>query len=292
MQLQYCRTWSFFIIENFILSENRTWLISQVGDDGYHAAYGTLSTAAMGSIFYGYFRKVRDTPPLLWAAGPTPFGAKVMGFVCMSVGLGMMSQLPPKLQIPVHFVGDEGQEGKASANINSRDASGTMVATAQSATISTVPAPVATEIQSGWKVRCPFDFTDNKDTTGPVQGLERITRHPGLWSFGLIGLGNALIVPSLPQRAWLAMPVMVALIGGAHTDSRFRRGMGGTLEEKYDNATSNIPFLAMLSGRQGDVLDAIRDFGKDIKPLNAAIALGVSGLWVLKKGRGVKIPLR
>ena len=41
--------WSFFIAENLVLSENRTMLIDQLGDDGYHYLYGFFSTAAMVS---------------------------------------------------------------------------------------------------------------------------------------------------------------------------------------------------------------------------------------------------
>ncbi|EED90745.1 predicted protein [Thalassiosira pseudonana CCMP1335] len=126
-----------------------------------------------------------------------------------------------------------------------------------------------------------------------IHGLERITRHPGLWSFGLIGLGNALLVPSLPQRVWLSMPLMVALVGGSHTDSRFRRGMGGTLSNEYDEKTSNVPFLAMLSGKQGNVVDVCRELCWEGKGLNAVLALGVAGVWVARRGRGVvKMPVR
>jgi uncharacterized membrane protein len=271
--------WTFFIAENFILSENRTYLISNFGDDAYHAAYGTLSTAAMSSVFYGYFRKVKNAEPLLWSAhSPAPLGAKIASFVCLSIGLGMASQMPPKIQIPLHYYNNNISE-KSNEITNQ--------------TLAAANKPSVEEVeQTGWKVRCPFDFTDNKDTTSPVHGLERITRHPGLWSFGLLGLGNALLVPSIPQRLWLAMPLMVATIGGAHTDARFRRGMGGTLLPEYDEATSNIPFLAMLSGAQGNVLNVLHDFYEEVKPLNAMIAVGMSGLWVLRRGRGVKLPLR
>lgn len=263
--------WSFFIAENFVLSENRTYLISNFGDDAYHYAYGTLSTAAMTSVFYGYFRKVKNAEPLLWKGPAVPLGAKALSFMCLSLGLGMASQIPPKLQIPVHFVPENDTE-------NTIATSAAVVDT--DATTTTAPA------QSGWKVRCPFDFTDNKDTNSPVvHGLERITRHPGLWSFGLLGLGSAFLVPSLPQRVWLMMPSMVALIGGAHTDSRFRRGMGGELSPEYDRATSNVPFVALLSGAQGNVLEVLNDFKSEVKPLNAALAVGTAGLWVITKGR-------
>lgn len=263
--------WSFFIAENCILSENRQHLISQLGDDGYHAAYGTLSTAAMGSAFYGYFRHVRNAAPLLWTGSVAPLSSKLLGFVFLSVGLGMASQIPPKVQIPVHYAGGDDAPPLHSSTVPVANGSG--------------------EGGAGWKVRCPFDFTDKKDTGDGhiVHGLERITRHPGLWSLGFMGLGSACLVPSLPQKAWLAMPMLVALIGGEHTDSRYRRGMGGLLTDEYDRATSNIPFLALLSGTQGNVGAVLHEFVREVKPLNAAIAVGLSGLWVLTKGRGVKI---
>ena len=146
-------------------------------------------------------------------------------------------QIPPKLQIPVQFVSGNSSEENT-------------IATSATATTNAAVQPTESG-EGGWKVRCPFDFTDNKDTNSPVHGLERITRHPGLWSFGLLGLGSAFLVPSLPQRVWLAMPSMVALVGGSHTDSRYRRGMGGELSEEYDDVTSNIPLYAMLSGSSG-----------------------------------------
>lgn len=266
--------WSFFILENLVLSENRTYIINELGDDGYHMAYGTLSTCAMASVFYGYFRKVRDTAPLLWKiGGPVPLPAKIGSFICLSVGLGMASQVPPKFQIPLHY-----GEAKSIPDVSSTDTA--------------MPQPEQST-GSGWKVRCPFDFTDKpKDAQSScdVHGLERISRHPGLWSFGLLGLGTAFLVPSLPQRAWLMMPAMVALIGGSHTDSRHRRGMGGELSLEYDKLTSNVPFLAIISGAQGNVYDVGKKMVDDgeLKVLNAAIAVGAAGVFVLSKGRGRK----
>lgn len=271
--------WSFFILENYLLSENRSTLIRHTSDDTYHIAYGALSTCAMTSVLYGYFYKVKDAAPFLWRVGSVvPLGARLGSWICLSLGLGMVSQMPPKLQIPIHFSGEA-----------------TAVADEQTGqtTNSTTNVPLNNPQKGGWKVRCPFDFTDNKSPTSEVHGLERITRHPGLWSFGLLGLGNALLVPSLPQRVWLSMPLMVALVGGSHTDSRFRRGMGGTLSNEYDEKTSNVPFLAMLSGKQGNVVDVCRELCWEGKGLNAVLALGVAGVWVARRGRGVvKMPVR
>jgi len=259
--------WSFFIAENFVLSENRTWIIEKYGDDAYHYVYGTLSTAACASIGYGYNYKIKNAGPFAWAKNsPIPPGAKVLSFAALSLGLGIASQTCPKLQIPLHYVREtpgirEGSITSAGATISNSD--------------------------SKWKVQCPFDFTDGRSQTGTYElhGLERISRHPGLWSFGLIGLGGGLLSASLPTTLWMSMPLMVALVGGSHTDSRYRRGMGGELPKEVDDVTSNIPFLAMLSGRQGDVTEAIAACGKEVKPINAMLGIGLAAIIVANRGR-------
>jgi uncharacterized membrane protein len=75
-------------------------------------------------------------------------------------------------------------------------------------------------------------------------------------------------------------PAFVAWMGGNHTDSRFRRGMGGTLPPQYECQTSNIPFLAMITGKQHGGFEAL---GNEIKPLNAALAVAASSMWVLRR---------
>ena len=79
---------------------------------------------------------------------------------------------------------------------------------------------------SRWKVRCPFDFTDAKsymhtssDGTRNViglNGLDRVSRHPGLCSFEIVDVGFGVLSPCLPARVWMSLPVIVALKGGAH----------------------------------------------------------------------------
>ena len=275
-----------------MLSENRTYLIDQLGDDGYHGLYGTLSTIAMGSVAYGYRYKVRGSSPFAFnpaAGGRAGPAALTASFALQALALGMVSQSAPKLQIPVHLVDGSGSAGTAT----------TAAAASMASTASTAPTAPAAVSGGGsqWKVRCPFDFSDSQSQTGvpkgtkqqadQLAGLDRITRHPGLWSFGLLGLGNALLVPSIPTRIWLSMPAMVALIGGAHTDSRHRRGMGGALCKEVDEVTSNVPFLAMIMGRQeGGVLQSFQALGDEVKVLNAALAAGGAALWVARRGRG------
>ena len=245
--------WIFFIAENVILSENRTLLIEKLGDDGYHAAYGTLSTVAVTSIGYAYLYKIpKNAPPLLWKPGPVPLPSKIAAWTFLSLGLTMASQTLPKLQIPVRYV--------TAATTEPKEA----------------PAPK----KSGqWKVQCPFDFTDAKSSHDKAVGLDRISRHPGLWSMGFFCMGQGWLLPSVPQRVWWSMPMLVAWIGGSHTDSRYRRNMGGTLPPEYDAKTSNMPFLAMM--QHGGWNELLAEF----KPLNALVATSIATLWVFRRGR-------
>lgn len=253
--------WAFFIAENVVLSENRTLLIEQLGDTGYHNVYGLCSTAAVTSIGYAYWKKVRLVEPLVAVTMPS----RVVSWALLSLGLGMASQTLPKFQLP--FTYGSSNESKETTVVGPR---------------------VAEPPKSSFKVQCPFDFTDPKASTGQeLHGLERISRHPGLWSMGLVGLGHALLVPSLPQRVWLCMPVFVAWIGGSHTDSRYRRGMGGTLDPEYDAKTSNVPFAAMMA-RQDGWLDLV----SEIKPLNAALAACVAAIWAFRRGGHVPAVVR
>lgn len=293
--------WSFFIAENVILSENRTFFISEFGEDNYRLAYGSCSTAAMASIVYGYFYKIKNQAPFRQIV---PRSAMLGGFMISGLGAVMASQMFPKLQIPVHM-----ESSSMSSQSNNTDS--------MPSAIESTPSPQKSE----WKVRCPFDFTDqhNQDTADSKssekkdvnvvpkgyqpRGIERITRHPSLWAFGLMGLGSAVLTPSAPQALWLSMPMLVAWIGGAHQDSRHARGIGGGDTTESDDAsasalpvvslktqqklerTSHIPFWALLTGKQED--ESWTRLMEEFKGLNAALALGTVGIWALRRGRGI-----
>mmetsp|Transcript_5865 Transcript_5865/g.8977 ORF Transcript_5865/g.8977 Transcript_5865/m.8977 type:complete len:276 (-) Transcript_5865:69-896(-) len=238
--------WVLFIGENLVLSENRSWLIEELGgDESYHMLYGTLSTIACTSIGYGYFKLARNAGIV-----STIPQMRVASLAAYSLGLGMVSQIIPKLQIPVMF----SQETK----------------------------PVTKEAGSSWQLqmRCPFDFADKKmrDESEAIMGVDRITTHPGLWSFGIMGLGQAFLATNMPLRIWWSMPLLVAAIGGSHADSRFRRGMGGQMSDEVNSKSGNIPFLSMVLGRQGPM--AFVDMANEIKGLNAMVGVGVAVLLV------------
>jgi len=268
--------WTFFIVENVVLSENRSWLIDQLGDDGYHGVYGTLSTLAMTSVGYAYFKKLPSLSPPNFQVTPPRMG---LSAICTSMGLIMASQAFPKLQIPVEYT--------TASSLNTTNASA-------SASVGPLPTNTTTTSTGGsWKVRCPFDFTDSKMQqdgydNADVWGLERISRHPGLWSFAFLTAGQAALATSVGYQVWWTMPSLVALVGGSHTDSRYRRNLGGTMDPTYDEQTSNIPFLALFMGKQGNPFQVLSNFiTKELKPLNAILATMVATTFVLGRGKRI-----
>ena len=66
----FCLQVGGFLAENFIMSENRQWLIENLpnGSAGYHSLYNTLSSLACCSVAYGYFRHGRSQGPRAFAA--------------------------------------------------------------------------------------------------------------------------------------------------------------------------------------------------------------------------------
>jgi len=88
-----------------------------------------------------------------------------------------------------------------------------------------------------------------------------------LWSLGISGIGVALLYPYPTQIVAFSFPIVFALIGGAHKDYRYRRNWGGYLSPELDESTSNIPFLAIITGKQ-----PIGPLVHEIKWLNSIIA--------------------
>jgi uncharacterized membrane protein len=257
--------WILFIAENAILSENRTWIIEELGNEGYHALYGTCSTAATASIAYAYYSKIGRKAAASMVVKPR-LSALAFSWICTTAGLIMASQSLPKLQVPVALQQQQPTAAEASTSVVTK------------------PDPSS----DTWKlrVRCPFDFADNSSSSseeGGVRGLDRISRHPGLWSFALMSAGTAVLQPTLPLQLWWMGPAAVAWLGGAHTDSRYRRGMGGTMDAKYESVTSNLPLGAILTGRQGS--GAFSKLLDEVKPLNALLAAGVATSFVMSRGR-------
>ena len=161
-------------------------------------------------------------------------------FALQSLGLIGISQMAPKLQMPFQIM--------TSSDASAADSSAASGAPPPSSTTAAAPAA-----PSGvrFKAQCPIDFAagrnadSNATDAEPARGLERVTRHPQLWSLALLGCGAAVASPFVTERLLFgAGPLAMASLGAAHQDSRYRRGSGGQLTPERDAATSLVPFGA------------------------------------------------
>jgi hypothetical protein len=59
------------------------------------------------------------------------------------------------------------------------------------------------------------------------------------------------------------------------------------MDPSYDSQTSNVPFLATLTGRQGRVDTALGELAaRDVKPLNAGLGVAVASAWMMIATKG------
>mmetsp|Transcript_24169 Transcript_24169/g.24775 ORF Transcript_24169/g.24775 Transcript_24169/m.24775 type:complete len:168 (+) Transcript_24169:62-565(+) len=131
--------WIGFILENLILSENRTKIIEAFGDDNYHMTYSTLSTLACGSIFYGYIIHGRKKGPLI--SSPTLI-RKISSFILQTLGLVGASQTIPLIRMPYTYVNEsnpsiENNNNSTPTTTTSTTISATSTTTTTTATVST-----------------------------------------------------------------------------------------------------------------------------------------------------------
>jgi uncharacterized membrane protein len=114
------------------------------------------------------------------------------------------------------------------------------------------------------KMLCPIDFKD-KGAKDADYGMQRITRHPSLWSLGLAGLGTALSRKHLSDAVFFGFPLIIAAVGGWHSDYLHYK------DNDYYRSTSLMPFVALVNGKQ-----KWSDLKDEIKWVNVGIAVGVS----------------
>jgi uncharacterized membrane protein len=257
-------SWGAFIAENVIVSENREYIIREFGEDNYHLLYNTLSTAACSSLLYGYIRHGRHQGPVI---GARSILARLSGFSFQSLGFVGLSQLFPEVQVPVAF--DMTKTSTSSAGL------------AAVAPASNPNAQLSPTSSNGMSIRfkCPMDFKGyNDQKKNGIFGIERISRHPVFWSMGFACLGPALRTIYLSEAIMFSFPITMSLIGTTHMDSRYRRGLGGYLAPDMEQATSNIPFLALLKQKQ-----SWNDLYQEMRWSNAAIAVAIALRLALRK---------
>jgi hypothetical protein len=195
-------------------------------------------------------------PLVIGRSGPgrlAAFGLQALGFIGFSQAL-------PRMQIPVTL------QGSASGT---PDVTGTTTASAKSSTSPSQAPSSSVEVANkgiSFQARCPFDFradevslhnthTHTRTHThalslslththththahtrihsqvspDKIHNLDRVSRHPMLWSLALAGAGTALRTLYVSEAVMFAFPTIFALVGGAHQDYRYRRGSGGML---------------------------------------------------------------
>jgi uncharacterized membrane protein len=103
----------------------------------------------------------------------------------------------------------------------------------------------------------------------PVRGIVRITRHPFLWGVALWALTHLTINGDLASLVLFGSLLVLSLGGTLSIDAKRRRAFGEHWE-RFAGATSNVPFAAILRGRN-ELGTALREIGV-IKPLIAAVA--------------------
>lgn len=82
-----------------------------------------------------------------------------------------------------------------------------------------------------------------------VKGMLRITRHPFLWGVALLSAGHLIVNGDTASLMLFGTLLVIALCGTMSIDAKRRRALGDAWTP-FAEATSNIPFAAILSGRQ------------------------------------------
>lgn len=100
-----------------------------------------------------------------------------------------------------------------------------------------------------------------------VKGMLRITRHPFLWGVAIWAFGHLVVNGDRASLVLFGTMFALALFGTASIDAKRKRALGASWEA-FAAQTSNVPFAAILAGRQ-------------------KLSLGEIGLWRILAGVAV-----
>jgi uncharacterized membrane protein len=82
-----------------------------------------------------------------------------------------------------------------------------------------------------------------------VSGMLRLTRHPFLWGVAVWAIGHLIVNGDLPSLAFFGSFLVLAIAGTFSIDAKRQRTLGPEWTA-FAGSTSNLPFWAILSGRQ------------------------------------------
>jgi uncharacterized membrane protein len=105
--------------------------------------------------------------------------------------------------------------------------------------------------------------------TDMVRGVVRITRHPFLWGVGLWAFVHLIVNGDLASLILFGSLLVLALGGTTFIDAKRRRSFGDQWS-RFAQATSNLPFAAIATGRN-QLGPALREIGI-LPPVIATVA--------------------
>jgi len=119
-----------------------------------------------------------------------------------------------------------------------------------------VLVPVAFVLLVGaFTVKNPTSVGGEKVLTAddPARGMLRLTRHPFLWSVVVWAFAHVLVNSDVSSLIFFSSLGLTAVVGTFDIDRKRRRS--NPIEyARYEARTSNVPFVALLSGRNRLVL--------------------------------------
>ncbi|KAA0676634.1 NnrU family protein [Roseomonas genomospecies 6] len=104
----------------------------------------------------------------------------------------------------------------------------------------------------GFSTPNPTAVGQEKLLTGdrePVRGILRVTRNPFLWGVGLWAVAHIVPNGDLASLILFGTLALLALGGSVLIDAKMARRLGADWD-RYAARTSNLPFAAILAGRQ------------------------------------------
>ena len=121
--------------------------------------------------------------------------------------------------------------------------------------------------------------------TDIVRGIVRITRHPFLWGVALWALVHLIVNGDLASVTLFGSLLLLALGGTAFIDAKRRRNFGDAWN-RFAQVTSNVPFVAIATGR-----NQLRPVLREIGVLRPFIAIAAYALFLILHGRLFGAPL-
>lgn len=82
-----------------------------------------------------------------------------------------------------------------------------------------------------------------------IKGMLRITRHPFLWGVAIWAAGHILVTGDTAGLIFFGGLLLLALFGTASIDAKRKRMLGESWDA-FAARTSNLPFAAIIAGRQ------------------------------------------